>query len=107
MAENNAQPFMFPIQDTYIIDTASVRAFSFQSSHYELPLEAGVYSPMPVQVLPDRNSVYSGKCSLEHQVAIHSSHWPLDADVISADLTRNSNPESQKLFLHWEKIGFC
>lgn len=54
---------------------------------------------MPVQVLPDRSCVYSGKCSLEHHFAIQSSHWPLDANVISEDLTRNSNPGSQKLFL--------
>lgn len=40
MVENNAQPFTFPIQDTYIIDTASVQAFSFQASYYELPLGA-------------------------------------------------------------------
>lgn len=47
-AENNAQPLTFPIQDTCIIDTASLGAFSFQSSHYEISLRAGVHSPVPV-----------------------------------------------------------
>lgn len=48
-ADNNAQPLTFLIQDTCIIDTASLGAFSFQSSHYEIRLRAGIHSPVPVQ----------------------------------------------------------